>query len=85
MLMVGMEGSAVLAVRKVVVVAREAEREVAEGAEAGQQDSCNSTEFRSQRCELAVNNLGWKPTRRSPKRAEDVVLDVRTTLSRSTT
>ena len=33
--MVGMEGSAVLAVRKVVVVAREAEREVAEGAEAG--------------------------------------------------
>ena len=56
MLMVGMEGSAVLAVRKVVVVAREAER-----------------------------NLGWKPTRRSPKRAEDVVLDVRTTLSRSTT
>ena len=35
MLMVGMEGSAVLAVRKVVVVAREAEREVAEGAEAG--------------------------------------------------
>ena len=35
MLMVGMEGSAVLAVRKVVVVAREVEREVAEGAEAG--------------------------------------------------
>jgi hypothetical protein len=34
-LMVGMEGSAVLAVRKVVVVARAAEREVAEGAEAG--------------------------------------------------
>ena len=33
--MVGMEGSAVLAVRKVVVVARAAEREVAEGAEAG--------------------------------------------------
>ena len=35
MLMVGMEGSAVLAVRKVVVVARAAEREVAEGAGAG--------------------------------------------------
>ena len=35
--MVGMEGSAVLAVRKVVVVAREVEREVAEGA--AQQDS----------------------------------------------
>jgi hypothetical protein len=34
-LMVGMEGSAVLAVRKVVVVARAAEREVAEGAGAG--------------------------------------------------
>jgi hypothetical protein len=34
-LMVGMEGSAVLAVRKVVVVARVAEREVAEGAGAG--------------------------------------------------
>jgi hypothetical protein len=33
--MVGMEGSAVLAVRKVVVVARAAEREVAEGAGAG--------------------------------------------------
>ena len=134
MLMVGMEGSAVLAVRKVVVVAREAEREVAEGAEAGSArvacedggsagcgragcdrvacedggsagcacvlrrhlaaaaaSSSTSCQHRIpdrvsfQRCELAVNNLGWKPTRRSPKRAEDVVLDVRTTLSRSTT
>ena len=126
MLMVGMEGSAVLAVRKVVVVARAAEREVAEGAGAGSarvacvdggsagcacvlrrhlaaaaassSTSCSripatvllctdrvSFAKTLQRCELAVNNLGWKPTRRSPKRAEDVVLDVRTTLSRSTT
>ena len=73
MLMVGMEGSAVLAVRKVVVVAREAEREVAEGAEAGSAGTLQpprllhrhpaagclqqypDTEFRTQRCELAVN------------------------------
>ena len=47
MLMVGMEGSAVLAVRKVVVVAREAEPPPAPCSRRGffidilQQDSCN--------------------------------------------
>ena len=48
MLMVGMEGSAVLAVRKVVVVAREVEREVAEGAEAGSDQK--KPEARGGRC-----------------------------------
>ena len=47
--MVGMEGSAVLAVRKVVVVAREAEREAAEGAEAGSADQ-KKPEARGGRC-----------------------------------
>ena len=129
MLMVGMEGSAVLAVRKVVVVAREVEREVAEGAEAGSarvacedggsagcgragcdragcgragcacvlrrplqpprllhrssagtlqpprllhRQPTSRIRVSFQRCELAVNNLGWKPTRRRSKRADDV-------------